>query len=480
MQSRQWDHCGKQMLMAWNKVGLPLHVGVLPPFLYGKGLHDEWIVNEAFSFDPRFIFDASRTIPMFHVNDPDHQTISLGSSQKSEGRSWENAINSHLGTVYGSLCVSEANYSRLVKLVKCGRQYILVDTEENGIYPFQYESSQGLWEGRIMRFWKERETRACVDDIKSVNRITNCSTKTQLRFPLLPSLPLSLESLLRLVADNNMTIVLAMAGYSYKDMLMSWVCRLRHLLITNFVVCALDHDIYQFSILQGLPVFKDSLAPNNVSFNNCHFGTECFQRVTKVKSRLVLQILKLGYNVLLSDVDVYWFQNPLPLLSSFGPAILAAQSDEYKETGPINLPRRLNSGFYFAHSDASTIKAMEKIVKHAATSNLSEQPSFYDTLCGEGGTHRVGDDRCVEPETNLTVYFLNRDLFPNGAYQGLWEKKDVRAACVKKGCLILHNNWISGRRKKLVRQVLSGLWDYRTSTRMCLQNWHKTDMTRYY
>jgi hypothetical protein len=120
---------------------------------------------------------------------------------------------------------------------------------------------------------------------------------------------------------------------------------------------------------------------------------------------------------------------------------------------------------------------MEKVVKHAANSGLSEQPSFYDTLCGEGGAYRVGDNRCVEPETNLTVYFLDRDLFPNGAYQDLWQKKNVKAACVKKGCIVLHNNWISGRLKKLERQVLSGLWDYESSTRMCLQSWHKFRMT---
>lgn len=77
----------------------------------------------------------------------------------------------------------------------------------------------------------------------------------------------------------------------------------------------------------------DSMSPRNVSFDDCHFGTECFQRVTKVKSRIVLQILKLGYNVLLSDVDVYWFNNPLPYLLSFGPGTLVAQSDEYNETG---------------------------------------------------------------------------------------------------------------------------------------------------
>jgi len=53
---------------------------------------------------------------------------------------------------------------------------------------------------------------------------------------------------------------------------------------------------------------------------------------------MVLQILKLGYNVLMSDVDIYWFKNPLPLLSSFGPAVLVAQSDEYKLTGIYVFP----------------------------------------------------------------------------------------------------------------------------------------------
>ena len=80
-------------------------------------------------------------------------------------------------------------------------------------------------------------------------------------------------------------------------------------------------------------MFRDPVAPSEISFNDCHFGTKCFQKVTKVKSRMVLKILKMGYSVLLSDVDVYWFGNPLPLLLSYGPAVLAAQSDEFNKTG---------------------------------------------------------------------------------------------------------------------------------------------------
>ncbi|XP_073316574.1 beta-arabinofuranosyltransferase RAY1-like [Primulina huaijiensis] len=165
-------------------------------------------------------------------------------------------------------------------------------------------------------------------------------------------------------------------------MLMSWVCRLRHLQLSNFLVCALDNEVYKF-ILQGLTVTKFLNPPTNISFDDCHFGTECCRKVTKVKSRMVLQILKLGYNVLLSNVDVYRFENPLPYLRSIGPAVLVVQSDECNMAGPINLPRCLNSGFYYAHSDFITIKALEKVLKHASNSNFSEQPSFYNTLCGE-------------------------------------------------------------------------------------------------
>ncbi|KAL7135323.1 hypothetical protein ABFS83_11G086100 [Erythranthe nasuta] len=144
---------------------------------------------------------------------------------------------------------------------------------------------------------------------------------------------------------------------------------------------------------------------------------------------MVMQILKLGYNVFLSDVDVYWFKNPLPYLTYFGPSVLAAQSDEYNSTDNI------------------TIAIFDKVVEHATNSNFYEQPSF------------------------LRYFVRRRDLLPNGAYRGSWEEIDTNKACIKINCFILHNNWINGRKKKLQRQVLSGLWDYDINTRKCLQSY---------
>lgn len=90
------------------------------------------------------------------------------------------------------------------------------------------------------------------ENVKSQNRTLNCSMRDKLKISESLDFPFSLVSLLSITADENKTLVLAVAGYSYKDMLMSWVCRLHQLRVTNFIICALDHETYQFSVLQVL------------------------------------------------------------------------------------------------------------------------------------------------------------------------------------------------------------------------------------
>ncbi|CAA7404798.1 unnamed protein product [Spirodela intermedia] len=472
--------CSDRALIAWNKGNLSLHSIFLPPFINGKGLHNQWLIHQALASDLRLVIDASESISSFYPEVSEHgQLLRESDRERSNESPWESNVNARLAASYGSLGSSPDKYSNLVRLVVCFALHIFYDSTKDTVYVSHQHGRSGpnkvpgQDQGHSLKLNEEKRWRNCIGSTNLPHREDKCSLTEWLRVNsrvrTQVGLPFSLESLLQITADENRTIVLAVAGYSYKDMLMSWVCRMRHLSVTNFLIGALDSDIYDFSVLQGLPVFKDPLPPANIRLTSCHFGTDCFRKVSKVKSRLVLQILRMGYNVLLSDVDVYWFQNPLPFLQKFDPPVLLAQSDEYNETGPINLPRRLNSGFYYARADPPTIAAFAKVVKHASTSNMSEQPSFYDILCGVGGTHRTSDEHCVEPETNLRVIFLDRNLFPNGAFRSLWLERDVRRACKALGCLILHNNWISGKDNKVKRQIRSGLWAYDVHSRMCLQ-----------
>ncbi|CAK9268098.1 unnamed protein product [Sphagnum jensenii] len=450
METGQRLKCQGPRLWAWNTGKVPLHVGVMPPFVYGSGQHNEWLLTEALTFKLRTVVDASYS---FSLLSPEHLTGQLQNGDGMAGRPWESSGNTLLALQYGSQYLRPLNASSI---------------------PLQLLSCQDSLR-KAFCFYNTTDERHCrhIAIASESEAAGHCSPLTLRKDAFKSSelwVPFSLEALVARMASPDKVVVLSVVGNSYRDLLMSWVCGLHHLNISNFVVFALDDELYQFAVLQGLPVVKAAQSMN-VNRDECHFGTECFQNVTKMKSRTVLHLLHLGYNVLFSDVDVYWFQNPMKEMMAYGPGTLVAQSDQHNDTDRANMPRKLNSGFYFAWSDKATIAAFEKIVKHALTSNMSEQPSFYDTMCGFNGVYAVGDDQCLSPETNVTVYFLDRKKYPNGASGGLWEKPNVREACIKQGCIVLHNNWTSSREYKLRRQRVAGLWEYDEKLRMCFRDW---------
>ncbi|XP_024541663.1 beta-arabinofuranosyltransferase RAY1 [Selaginella moellendorffii] len=461
----RWSECGGVKLWAWNPSQVPLHAGVLPPFRYGAGFYNQWMLNEAIASELRVVIDVSEALGAFQI------LLSNDTIQAPPSSSWEVDANARLARTYGSYAFKPPHFSNqpVARLFPCGSQLCHQSCDAGG-------RSQALMTS-FRRYVHESES-SCgklsapqLDCSSSQHQVSgNLSSITS-------GYSYQLESLLLKVSSPDKVVVLTVVSHSYRDMLMSWVCRLRHLNVTNYLVATIDKEMYQFGILQGLPVFRTESGRSDSK--DCTFGSSCFKTVTKSKSRTVLRILELGYSVLFSDVDVYWFSSPIRELMAFGPGVLAAQTDEYNEKEAVNLPRRLNSGFYFAWSDNATIVSFRKIVKHAAKSKLSEQPSFYDVLCGEDGKHRKGNSSCVEPETNLTVEFLDRWRYPNGAYKLIWDSKDVRGTCQRLGCVILHNNWKTGHQQKIERQTRAGLWEYDPETRMCSRAWKNHENSKH-
>lgn len=250
------------MLIAWNNGDPPLHKGVLPPFLYGKGVHNQWILTEALISDFRLVIDASSTMSSFSPDDLDGENFDFENSTGIIG-------NSLLGELYGSFSFREAKVSNLLKLFECNGDYILVNTDQNIAYPLN------LRKKGILLPLRKKKILECLDVVKSLEGIKGCFVQKQVRLLESLLLPFSLESILSMQADQNKTVILGIAGYSYKDMLMSWVCRLRHLRVTNFLVCALDDDVHEFSILQ-VSHFPLSKSVSELSFK---FGrTSCSWR----------------------------------------------------------------------------------------------------------------------------------------------------------------------------------------------------------
>ena len=179
-----------------------------------------------------------------------------------------------------------------------------------------------------------------------------------------------------------------------------------------------------------------------------------------------------------TDTDIVWFQNPLPLLAAMRSDFVVQSNAPWPDEEAANGPLRINSGFYRVRSTPTTVAAMESIVAHAATSTLTEQPSFYIILCGgREGANKKGTDKCiytpapaadgaeVEEQLPLEVEFLDRLLYPNGAVGKFWDIKDIQTS--KPELVILHNNWIRGLRSKFKRVVDHRLWYYARDKEAC-------------
>jgi len=278
----------------------------------------------------------------------------------------------------------------------------------------------------------------------------------------------STEDLLSRRSTDKWIIVTAVT-YQYRDMLLNFICNLRLLgAYEQFAFAALDTTTLRWAMSRDLPVFH--VTGKRTRFHmlepDITFGTSAYKQATKLKSSIVLHVLKLGYSVVFCDPDVVWFDDPRRILQStlaWRSADVYIQSDSRDLRKPL---QSLNSGLYFARSNPSTIDAFESIVRSARRSSSSEQPHFKRNLCN-GSAIGLDMDTCYylpkNGAQNVTMVTLPMKRFPNG---GLWLSGQTVfdlgprrfSEVAKEPLFALHNNWIKGIEPKKQRQLKWGLW----------------------
>jgi len=228
------------------------------------------------------------------------------------------------------------------------------------------------------------------------------------------------------------------------------ICRLQQLNIRNYIVASFDTKIFEYcrkKVILSYPIHE------NLTFQkleHAEFGSTDFRKLTKMKSSQVLKILNEGYNVLWSDLDIFFLKNPFDYFNLKKEEFdIYIQSNAPPTEVEDNGYRRINSGFYFVKASNRTRKAFQQIVAHAESSNLSEQPSFYTILCGDNGEFRDSKSSCYNGY--VSTKFLPRTLFPNGAM--IWNS----TISLDKS-IIVHTNWISGLYNKLHKMLQYNWW----------------------
>ncbi|CAI7923852.1 unnamed protein product [Closterium sp. NIES-54] len=444
----------------WNNSPVQLHTGIMPPFAFGRGKYDNWFTHEIVASGLREVVDASDAVTSIHVaHSYSHVTESAETKNGAAAlagknfwstrkkSSWELFANIHLAQTHGSYSNQLGTALHVPwKMSSCFEPAVNNMCLQRRLRPATCQCEYSNFVDISQSDPKiDPSGRRWTCGSVSVDKKSDYSIQAVPTPGSAVGLPHTAAQLLPQVArevGGLKVVILVAVTMGYAEMLMSFVCRLRGLgLADNLVVAALDEDLYRFAFSQGLAVYHEQVSaqcdpdppflgflssllphvvPHSVSVGyqglnskDCVFGSQCFRQFTKLKSRSVLKVLKQGYSVLWTDVDIVWFSDPLPDLLSYGPGTFPIQSNEPNGSIPGTGIRRINSGFYFARSDPKTIEAFEAITAHAATTKLSEQPSFYDILCGVKGENLVAGKEECRWQNGLRTIFLDRKVYPN-------------------------------------------------------------------
>ena len=109
-------------------------------------------------------------------------------------------------------------------------------------------------------------------------------------------------------------LTVAVADHPVLDMFLNWYNSAKRVAIHNILPIALDSQMHQELKMFNIPAYLNRRI-SNATKQDSGCATKDFKLKGKIKFISTLDLLRLGYAVLLSDLDVYFLQNPFPFLN---------------------------------------------------------------------------------------------------------------------------------------------------------------------
>ncbi|WVZ66533.1 hypothetical protein U9M48_015738 [Paspalum notatum var. saurae] len=181
-------------------------------------------------------------------------------------------------------------------------------------------------------------------------------------------------------------LIVALANSNVKEMLQMWFTNIKRVGISNYLVVALDDSIESFCKSNGVPVYRRD--PDDGIDNIGKTGGN--HAISGLKFRILREFLQLGYSVLLSDIDIIFFQNPFDHL--YRDSDVESMSDGHNNMTAYGFndvfdepsmgwaryahTMRIwvyNSGFFFIRPTIPSIELLDRVA-----GRLSREPKSWD------------------------------------------------------------------------------------------------------
>eukprot|EP00667_Euglena_gracilis_P013838 EG_transcript_14299 len=285
-----------------------------------------------------------------------------------------------------------------------------------------------------------------------------------------PTPDAALVSFLRTLGPpaEDQPVLLAESNARFHPMTRWWIDGLKalHPPVTQYAIVALDPQERDRLLALKQTVIHN--AGNNMNYTQTSFRTKWYNQIVRYKWQIVVDVLRSGRPLLLSDVDIHWRRNPLPYLATLPQCDLYFGTDmrdlsvdlntsSYALTPPFpgdGFTNWVNTGFMLMRPRPAVIALAKRVLLrplrgkddqytlnfHLETlykrHKASSRPGHDGHSCGNYG--------------GLTFHFLRPDLFPNRL---LYEKYPL----CRRDYYLLHCNFLGDFTEKMAWMTQQGL-----------------------
>ena len=243
-------------------------------------------------------------------------------------------------------------------------------------------------------------------------------------------------------------VVVSTFNWGYREMLANWVascdrnkidCRAFTLLFPT------DQRAAAFATDLGLRTYYDGDSYGELPTEACEvFGDQNFRRMMFAKIAMTRDMLDVGGDIILQDVDIVWQHDPRADLVRRAERHGLDMLFMYDGPNQLYQPLYYNSGFVFIRANPFTRHAWETVF------------SNYGRVLAEGAEQRL---------INAVVNFLRpRGLSTDRLPEETYVNGHVLSRLLKNGdglpggSTVVHASWTSDLKRKIVHMKQFGLW----------------------
>lgn len=230
--------------------------------------------------------------------------------------------------------------------------------------------------------------------------------------------------------NNNIILTICNFGYVKYTHNLYLSCKKINL-ENNIVIVCLDEESLKYFNSNNIDAFMIK-SIFDTPLNNVKYKDKSWKPITAAKIDITYRILKLGYDVIMTDGDIIWKKNPISKLEKYIKNYdMLIQSDNGPGEHNDNPKNKLCTGFMFLKSNKKILDLFDpsKIVLDGNNCNfVKDDQKYLNTLLKKS-------------DCKIKYNTLNRNEFPNGAY---WYDKSKE---IKDDANIIHFNFVIGKNK---------------------------------